>query len=136
MMQEDRSPLPSGHEAIDGTSLASTLARRHPDEDWLAALAKGAVMSRCDVERILESSDPVPPMILEAAAAIDRTLQPPDPSSSDDVFEAKTNDQDAQFEVDSEAGLTNLPSPKPHPSRSDSPDAMGVRKDDRQNNEI
>jgi hypothetical protein len=128
-------PRPEGS-APTGLALAERLARRHPAEDWVAALAKGAVMSRIEVEAALASDQPAPPRILAAVDALERMLQPPDPQGQDDVFEARTNDRDATMEVDAEAGLTNVPSPKPHPSRSDSPHSMGERKEDYQNDGI
>ncbi len=128
--------LPLAPGSTGGRSLADLLARRHPGEDWIAALAKGAVMSRPDVEAILASDDPAPPAILEAASSLEAMLQPPDPYGQDDIFEARTNDDQAVMEVDGEAGLTNVPSSKPHPSRSNSRHEMGERKEDCQNDGI
>ncbi len=39
------------------------------------------------------------------------------------------------MEVDGEAGLQIVPSPKPHPSRSNSRHEQGVRPEDHENNE-
>lgn len=118
-------PLPQ-----DGRGLADALARRYPADDWLAALAKGAVMSRGDVEAHLLSAEPMPSAILEAAAQLDELLRPPE--AGDHVFAAETNDEAAAIETDAEAGLHVLPGPKQHPSRSNSPDEMGQREGDYQ----
>ncbi len=127
--------LPIDPATATGPHLAAALAERHPHEDWLAALAKGAVMSRGDVKRILLSEAPLPQAILDAVVDLERMLIPPDPSGTDDLFEARTNDGDARMEVDGEAGLHTVPSPKPHPSRSNSLYEQGVREEDRENND-
>lgn len=135
-MQDLYAPDPPGSDRPTGLALAERLARRHPGEDWIAALAKGAVMSRGELEGILASDEPAPPPILSAAAELEELLRRPDPQGQDDVFEARTNDVAAPIEVDAEAGLTTVASPKPHPSKSNSPNEMGVRKEDYQNDEI
>ncbi len=127
--------LPIDPATATGPDLAAALTERHPGEDWLAALAKGAVMSRGDVSRILLSGEPLPQTILDAVIQLEQTLTPPDPSRTDDVFAARTNDGDARMEVDGEAGLHTNPSPKPHPSQSNSLHEQGVRKDEYENNE-
>jgi len=135
-MQTPFDPPPLDTGAASGPELAAALSRRHPNDDWLAALAKGAVMNRGDVEEILRSDAPPPQQIIDAVTALETVLRPPDPEARDDVFEAQTNAQDAVMEVDGEAGLQTVASPKPHPSRSNSPDEQGVREGDYQNNEI
>lgn len=127
--------LPIDPATATGPALAAALTERHPHEDWLAALAKGAVMSRGDVERILTTEAPLPQTILDAVIDLENTLTPPDPAGADDLFEARTNDTDAMMEVDGEAGLQTVPSPKPHPSRSNSLHEQGVREKDHENND-
>ncbi len=121
--------------SITGTDLAATLAARYPREDWLAALAKGAVMSRGDVARILHAEGPLPAVIVHAALDLEALLATPERTRGDDVFAARTNADDAMMEVDGEAGLQTVPSPKPHPSRSNSPHEQGVREGDRESND-
>jgi len=116
-----------------GAELVAMLSSRHPDVDWLAALAKGAVMSRADVEDMLSGPAPLPAVLIDAASDLDRTIVPGDPTARDDVFGAQTNDADSPMEVDAEAGLTTVPSSKPHPSRSNSLNEMGERTEDYQN---
>ncbi len=128
--------LPIDPATATGPHLAAALTERHPHEDWLAALAKGAVMSRGDVEQILMSEAPLPQTILDAVLDLEQTLAPPDPSGADDLFEARTNADDAMMEVDGEAGMQTVPSPKPHPSRSNSLHEQGVREEDHENNDI
>ena len=128
--------LPLAPGLATGRSLAEWLASRHPGEDWIAALAKGAVMNRPDIEAILASDEAAPPAIIEAAQNLEAMLQPPNPAGQDDIFEARTNDDQAVMEVDGEAGLNTVPSSKPHPSKSNSPDEMGERKEDYQNDGI
>ncbi len=121
-------PTPTA--AMNGAELAVALAKRYPGEDWLAALAKSAVMPRGEVERHLQASAPPPGSLLRAIEGMDAALDPPDPQATDDVFAASTNDRDAQLEVDSEAGHVVLPHPKPSPSKSNSPNELGTRTDE------
>lgn len=114
--------------ATNGADLAVMLAGRYPGRDWLAALAKGAVMPRADVERHMQSTYPPPGSILRAIEDLDQTLDPGDPGAGDDVFAADTNDDVARMEVDAEAGMTVSPAPKTSPSRSGSPHEMGEDK--------
>lgn len=120
---------------LDGAGIADALSRRYPHDDWLAAVAKGAVVNRSEVESHLSPGVAPPESILRAIRDIERHLAPPDPTSTENVFSAQTNDDDAMMEVDGEAGMTISPSPKPHPSKSNSPNEMGVRPEDRQYDE-
>jgi hypothetical protein len=113
---------------MTGPHVARDLSRRFPDVDWIAALAKGAVASRADVEAMLASSARLPDRILLAAEEIERHIHPGDPAAADDVFAASTNADAAPIEVDAEAGAVVLPAPKPHPSRSGSRHEMGERR--------
>ena len=135
-MQMKAPPLTPNFATATGRELSLELARRYPNDDWVAALAKGAVMNRGDVERILQTEVPVSEGILEAAMNLEQTITPPDPQAQDDLFEAQTNARDAVMEVDGEAGLNMVPSPKPHPSRTNSPNEQGVRGEDYENQEI
>lgn len=129
VVRPNAGPSPSAHSS--GLELASMLAARYPDEDWLAAIAKGAVMPRADVERALQSPEPPPGSILRAIEDIDLTLTPGDPAADDHVFAARDASGAARMEVDAEAGLNVLVSPKTSPSKSGSPYEAGEDKDQR-----
>ena len=114
---------------LDGAQLVAELSQRYPDADWLAALAKGAVMSRSEVDGHINAGSPLPDRIVQAVQQIEDHLSPPDPADQSNVFAAQTNDDAAQMEVDGEAGLTVLPGARPNPSKSDSIHSMGQRRE-------
>ncbi len=111
----------------NGQEAAVMLARRYPGQDWLAAVAKGAVMSRGEVERHFQMSGPLPDELAAAVAEIDRHLETPDAGARDHVFAADTNDHAAAIEVDGEAGLNVVPGPQPKPARAGSVHEMGQK---------
>jgi hypothetical protein len=111
----------------DGASLALDCARRHPGQDWLAALAKGARMNRAEVEDHLRATTPAPRALVDAARDLDALLAPPDADASDHVFAAETNSDAAPMEVDAEAGMIVTPGEKPRPSQSGSRHEAGAK---------
>jgi hypothetical protein len=107
--------------------LAALLRPRLGNEDWIAALAKAAVVPRADVEAALAGEGPLPRWIVEAAGAVETETAPGRIDRSDHVFAARTNDVDAPMEVDAEAGMTVAPGAKMAPSETGSPHEMGER---------
>lgn len=61
---------------ITGLRLARTLAHAYPDRDWIAALGRGAVMPRADIEQLLAGQGALPKALLKAADEIERHLDP------------------------------------------------------------
>lgn len=110
-----------------GPEVAAALSRAYPGQDWIAALGRGALLSRSDVETCLVTEAPVPPALLDAYTEIERHLDLGQPTATDDVFAASTNDTDAPMEVDAEAGMTVSPGAKMAPSRTGSPHEMGEK---------
>jgi hypothetical protein len=108
-----------------GPMLARELSSRFPQEDWLAALGRGAVLPRVEVEQWLATDSPVPPALLKAAQDIERHLDLGQPGHGDHIFRARTNAPDAPMEVDAEAGMTVTPGAKMAPSKTGSPFEMG-----------
>jgi hypothetical protein len=109
----------------EGPALARELQRRHPGDDWLAALSKAAGKPRGDVERYLQEPGTLPQELNEAARQVGSLLSP-DAAPGRDAF-ARTNDVDAPMEVDAEAGAVVLPSNKGMPSQSGSEHEMRTK---------
>lgn len=123
-----------------GPALALALQRRHPDQDWLAALAMAACRPRGDVERDLQEEGVLPPALREAAGQVYSVLQARDVAAQDaagrdDIFAARTNDRDAPMEVDSEAGTIVQPANKGMPSQSGSDHEMRTKPHKAEKNE-
>lgn len=109
----------------EGPALARELQRRHPEQDWLAALAKAAGKARGDVERYLQEHGTLPAALRQAAGDVGRLLAP-DSAPGRDAF-ARTNDVDAPMEVDAEAGAVVQPANKGMPSLSGSEHEMRAK---------
>lgn len=117
-----------GDTPASGRRLALALQKRFPEHDWLAALAKAAVLPRGEVERLLQLEAPPPPALMEAAREVETLLaEPAQPGSNDHVFAATTNDTDVPMEVDREAGMTASPENKGMPSQTGSEHEMRTR---------
>jgi hypothetical protein len=107
----------------NGQELARALEIRYPDRDWLAALAKAAVVPRIEIERML-AGETLPDTLTNAVKALPRTLDPGDPDAIDDIFDAGTNAASAAMEIDGEAGMVVSPSNKGMPSQTGSEHEM------------
>jgi hypothetical protein len=123
-----------------GPALALALQRRHPGQDWLAALAMAARRPRGDIERYLKEDGELPPFLRKASEQVATLLhQQADAMRGtvpqDNVFEAQTNDRDAPMEIDSEAGTIVQPSNKGMPSRSGSEHEMRTKAPKAEKNE-
>lgn len=123
-----------------GPALALALQRRHPGQDWLAALAMAARRPRGDIERYLQEEGELPPFLREAARQVAPLLRPQDAAAQDaagrdDVFAARTNDRDAPMEIDAEAGTVVQPSNKGMPSQSGSEHEMRTKPPKAEKNE-
>lgn len=118
-----------GDDFATGRNLALALRRRFPEQDWLGALAKAAVLPRGEVEWLLQQEGPPPPELVRAADEVEGLLAEPaqDAAQDDHAFAATTNDADAPMEVDREAGMTVSPANKGMPSRSGSAYEMRIR---------
>jgi hypothetical protein len=79
-MSEHHDDLPSR-----GPALALALQRRHPDDDWLAALAEAVQRPRGDVERYLQEDGELPPFMREGARQVSGLLQAGPSSATDDA---------------------------------------------------
>lgn len=111
-----------------GRLLAMALNDRFPDRDWLAALAKAAMLPRSEVERLLRREEAPPASLVEAAREIETLLDVPTVAGPrDHRFAATTNDTDAPMEIDHEAGMVTSPSSKDMPSQTGSRHEMRTR---------
>jgi hypothetical protein len=115
------SPTPTGPQ------VAAALSHAYSGQDWIAALGRGTLLPRAEVEQYLVTDAPVPPALLQAYQDIEQHLHLGTPTAKDDVFNATTNDADAPMEVDAEAGMTVSPGAKMAPSQTGSPHEMGEK---------
>lgn len=91
-----------------GRDLTAELESRFPNQDYVAALGKTLIRSRHEIEQMLQAPR-VSQQLADAVAALPRTLRQPDPLSTDDVFQARTNDRSAAMEIDGERGMIVSP---------------------------
>jgi hypothetical protein len=126
MPETNTRPEPVLGEMTSGRELVRAMERLYPDRDWLAALAKAAVVPRAEVERML-AGETLPDTLTNAVKALPETLDPGDPDATDDIFDADTNADAAVMEVDGEAGMVVSPSNKGMPSQTGSEHEMRTK---------
>jgi hypothetical protein len=126
MLALNTSPEPDLGRINNGQELARALERRYPDRDWLAALAKAAVVPRAEAERML-AGETLPDTLLDAVKALPDVIDPGDPDATDDIFDADTNADAAAMEIDGEAGMVVSPSNKGMPSQTGSEHEMRTK---------